>query len=138
MANNRRSASGEDKGQYSCWVRARLKDRDYTEKMAGCYTEGTVRQDVVARRYIVSGRVQGVGFRNYVEHVAEKLGIDGYVRNQRDGSVEVLAVAEPERLKRLRSALEKGPTLSRVDKVREEPERLDERYVGQFVIEVSE
>lgn len=115
-----------------------LKSGYYTEELVVCYTEGTVRQDVVARRYIVSGRVQGVGFRNYVERVAEKLGIDGYVRNQRDGGVEVLAIAEPERLKHLRSALEKGPALSRVDEVREEPERLDRRYVGQFVIEVSE
>jgi acylphosphatase len=97
-----------------------------------------VRQDVLARRYIVSGRVQGVGFRNYVEHVAEKLGIHGYVRNRRDGSVEVFAIASTQGLQQLRSALEKGPALSRVSEVREEPERPDNRYVGQFVIEVTE
>jgi acylphosphatase len=96
-----------------------------------------VREDVLARRYVVSGRVQGVGFRNYVEHVAAKLGIDGYVRNRRDGRVEVFAMATPERLKQLRVALEKGPALSRVGEVREEPDPPDQRYRGQFVIEIT-
>jgi acylphosphatase len=84
---------------------------------------------------MVSGRVQGVGFRNYVEHVAGKLEIDGYVRNRLDGSVEVFAVGTPEGLKQLRFALEKGPMLSYVSDVREEPDKLDEKYSGNFIIE---
>ena len=97
-----------------------------------------MRKDVLARRYFVSGRVQGVGFRNYVEHVAGKLEVDGYVRNRRGGSVEVYALGTAERLHQLRRALEKGPMLSDVTDVREEPERVDERYLGNFTIEMTE
>jgi acylphosphatase len=96
-----------------------------------------VKQGVLARRYIVSGRVQGVGFRNYVEHIAGKLDVHGYVRNRRDGSVEVLAIATPERLKQLRFALEKGPMLARVLGVSEEPDTPDTSYVGDFIIETT-
>lgn len=91
----------------------------------------------MARRYIVSGRVQGVGFRNYVEHVAGKILVDGYVRNRHDGRVEVYAIAAPEKLKQLRFALDKGPMMSYVADVQEEPDRLDERYLGNFIIEIT-
>ncbi len=91
----------------------------------------------MARRYIVSGRVQGVGYRNYVEHVAGKLGVHGYVRNRRDGSVEVFAISTPERLKQLRIALQKGPMLAHVTDVQEEPDRPDEKYLGNFIIEIT-
>ncbi len=96
-----------------------------------------MRQNVLARRYIVSGRVQGVGYRNYVEHVAGKLGVHGYVRNRRDGSVEVFAICTPERLKQLRIALQKGPMLAQVTDVQEEPDRPDEKYLGNFIIEIT-
>lgn len=96
-----------------------------------------MREDVLARRYTVSGRVQGVGFRNYVEHVAGKLEVHGYVRNRRDGSVEVFAISTPERLKKFRAALEKGPMMSRVSGVREEPDNPDEKYFGNFIIEIT-
>ena len=91
----------------------------------------------MARRYNVSGRVQGVGFRNYVENVAEKIGVHGYVRNRRDGRVEVFAMGSPEELKRLRGALERGPMMSRVDGVAEEPDTVETRYLGNFVIEIT-
>lgn len=91
----------------------------------------------MARRYNVSGRVQGVGFRNYVENVAEKIGVHGYVRNRRDGRVEVFAMGSPEELKKLRGALERGPMMSRVDGVAEEPDTVETRYLGNFVIEIT-
>jgi len=96
-----------------------------------------VKQQILARRYIVSGRVQGVGYRNYVEHLAGKLGLHGFVRNRRDGSVEVQAIGSPDRLKHLRFALEKGPMLAYVTDVREEPDTPDERYLGDFIIEIT-
>jgi len=96
-----------------------------------------VTKDVVARRYNVSGRVQGVGFRNYVEHVAEKIGVSGYVRNRRDGRVEVFAMGAPEQLTQLRVALERGPMMSRVDGVAEEPDTVESKYAGNFVIELT-
>lgn len=102
-----------------------------------CYTEFIVKQEALARRYTVSGRVQGVGFRNFVEHVAGKIGVDGFVRNRRDGSVEVYAIGKPEQLTHLRAALEKGPLMSSVSAVREEPDSVDARYQGNFSIEIT-
>jgi acylphosphatase len=96
-----------------------------------------VKNDVLARRYYVSGRVQGVGFRNYVEHVAGNLGVSGYVRNRHDRRVEVLAIGSQEQLDRLQAALKKGPMLSDVTDVREEPDTPDKRYVGNFTIEIT-
>jgi len=60
-----------------------------------------VNEGIVARRYVVTGRVQGVGYRNFVEHTAAKIGVDGYVRNRRDGSVEVFAMGTDEELEKL-------------------------------------
>ena len=62
-----------------------------------------------ARRWLVSGRVQGVGFRFFVQHKATTLGITGWARNLDDGRVEVYAVGEPERLDDLGAALHLGP-----------------------------
>ena len=92
----------------------------------------------MARRYVVSGRVQGVGFRNFVEHVAEKVGVHGYVRNRRDGSVEVYAIGRPEQLQQLRAALQKGPMMSQVSEIQEEPDSVDSQYLGTFSIEFTE
>ncbi len=93
-----------------------------------------MKKELLGRRYTVSGRVQGVGFRYYVEDAAGNLGVHGWVRNLRDGRVEVLAFGTHEQLKELRAALEKGPLMSRVTDVDEEPEPVDERFLGKFVI----
>jgi len=72
-----------------------------------------------ARRFLVRGRVQGVGFRWFVEREAHMLGVYGWVRNNADGSVEVLAMGTREQLAGLRSRLRQGPRASRVDDVDE-------------------
>jgi acylphosphatase len=72
-----------------------------------------------ARRFIVRGRVQGVGFRWFVEREAHALGISGWVRNKPDGSVEVLAMGSRDQLSGLRSRLREGPRAARVDEVEE-------------------
>jgi len=72
-----------------------------------------------AKRYIVRGRVQGVGFRWFVDHEARQLGLSGWVRNNFDGTVEVLAVGSDEQLRALRKKLERGPRAARVDDVQE-------------------
>jgi len=72
-----------------------------------------------ARRFVVRGRVQGVGFRWYVEREAHMLGIAGWVRNNHDGSVEVLAIGTRDQLLGLRSRLREGPRAARVDDVQE-------------------
>jgi acylphosphatase len=73
------------------------------------------------RRYIVRGRVQGVGFRYFVEAEARRLGITGWVRNNADGSVEVLAMGSRDQLSALYSKLRSGPRAARVDGVEVEP-----------------
>jgi len=70
-----------------------------------------------ARRYLVRGRVQGVGFRWFVEREAHLLGVAGWVRNKSDGSVEVMAQGTPEQLAGLHGRLREGPRASRVDEV---------------------
>jgi acylphosphatase len=72
-----------------------------------------------ARRFLVRGRVQGVGFRWFVEREAHILGIAGWVRNNADGSVEVLAIGSHDQLLGLRSRLREGPRAARVDDVEE-------------------
>ena len=72
-----------------------------------------------ARRFVVRGRVQGVGFRWFVEHEAHVLGIAGWVRNKPDGSLEVLAMGSRDQLAGLRSRLREGPRAARVDDVEE-------------------
>ena len=78
-----------------------------------------VGKDTEARRFVVRGRVQGVGFRWYVEKEARAIGVGGWVRNTEDGAVEVLAHGSAEQLARLLKALQQGPRASRVDEVQE-------------------
>ena len=82
--------------------------------------------------------VQGVGYRFFAQHAAEKLRLSGFVRNLRDGRVEVYAVGNPEHLAELRSALERGPRFSSVSDVREETAQLDSRYTKDFMITYDE
>jgi acylphosphatase len=76
-----------------------------------------------ARRFVVRGRVQGVGFRWFVEREAHILGIAGWVRNNHDGSVEVLAMGTHDQLAGLGSRLRHGPRAARVDHVEESEAR---------------
>jgi len=64
---------------------------------------------------IVRGRVQGVGYRAFVEHEARKLGLEGWVRNRRDGSVEAVFAAMPEKVDAMIEACRRGPLGARVD-----------------------
>ena len=65
--------------------------------------------------------MQGVGFRWFVDHEARQLGLSGWVRNNLDGSVEVLAMGSDQQLEALRKKLERGPRAARVDEVEETP-----------------
>lgn len=68
-------------------------------------------------RFIVSGRVQGVGFRAFVADAARDEGVAGWVRNLADGSVEVHAEGEAEAVSRFELRLWQGPSHARVDDV---------------------
>jgi acylphosphatase len=76
---------------------------------------------MIAKRYIVRGRVQGVGFRWFVDHEARALGLAGWVRNNFDGTVEALAIGSPEQHNAFYSKLRQGPRAARVDEVAELP-----------------
>ena len=76
-------------------------------------------KSIQARRYLVRGRVQGVGFRWFVEREAHILGVSGWVRNNADGAVEVLAQGTRDQLSSLRDRLQQGPRAARVDQVEE-------------------
>ncbi len=70
-----------------------------------------------ARGYLVQGRVQGVGFRWFVQRIGRRLGLGGHVCNLPDGSVEVHVRGAREGLADFETALRKGPPSSRVDVV---------------------
>ena len=71
------------------------------------------------RRFLVAGRVQGVGFRWFVEREAAQLNLTGWVRNRENGTVEVMATGTRDRLRALRARLQEGPRSARVDEVQE-------------------
>lgn len=73
----------------------------------------------VARRYFVSGAVQGVGYRFFAQRVAARHQVVGYVRNLRDGRVEVLAEGAPENVEALKHDLAAGPEFGHVEQVEE-------------------
>jgi acylphosphatase len=72
-----------------------------------------------ARRWLVSGRVQGVGFRYFVQTKATELAVEGWTRNLDDGRVEVYAVGAVEKLIDLAAALHIGPRMAEVRSVEE-------------------
>jgi acylphosphatase len=78
--------------------------------------------------------VQGVGFRYFAQHAAEKLHLHGYVRNLHDGRVEAYAIGTPEQLASFRAALERGPRFSSVAEVREEATSPDPQFANDFTI----
>jgi acylphosphatase len=83
----------------------------------------------IAKLYRVRGRVQGVGFRYFVEQAAKALGIKGWVRNDDDGSVEVYGVGTEAQLSDLAGSLWKGPRWAEVRGV-DENEAAVEDYSG--------
>jgi acylphosphatase len=88
----------------------------------------------IAKKFVISGRVQGVGYRFFAERWAEQLGIVGYVKNLWDGNVEVYAIGDAASLEEFKLRLAEGPRMARVTGVSESDERVDKRYV-YFMIE---
>jgi acylphosphatase len=72
---------------------------------------------LVARRFVISGRVQGVGFRWFAESAAAREGVHGWIRNLPDGRVEAEAEGDAEALERFERALRQGPPSARVEAV---------------------
>jgi acylphosphatase len=91
--------------------------------------------ETLAKRFHVSGNVQGVGFRYFAERVASRLGLAGYVKNLPDGRVEVYAIGKAAQLDALRSELARGPRMARVDRVDENDAETQPEYANSFTIE---
>ena len=71
----------------------------------------------ICRRFIISGRVQGVWYRGSAQQQAQILGVKGYARNLPDGSVEVMACGSHEQVNELRSWLHQGPNNAKVNAI---------------------
>lgn len=69
------------------------------------------------RRLVITGRVQGVGFRYAMAAQARRLGVSGWVRNRRDGSVEAMIAGNPAQIEAMLAWSRKGPDLACVDHV---------------------
>ena len=89
----------------------------------------------IARRYFVSGMVQGVGYRYFARQAAQRLGLAGYVKNLRDGRVEVYAIGPACSLASLRTALDRGPQGASVSGVTEEDTTIDPKFADRFSVE---
>ena len=71
----------------------------------------------IIRRVVIRGRVQGVGFRMWVEHEAQARGLAGWVRNRRDGTVEAVFAGSPATVAAIMQACRRGPRLAHVETV---------------------
>jgi len=89
---------------------------------------------MVARRFIVSGRVQGVGFRYFAIRAARQAGVVGTVRNLSDGNVEAVVEGTAEAVANFRAELERGPSYSSVASVDEFEMRPTGRYTAFDVV----
>lgn len=86
------------------------------------------------RHYVVIGRVQGVGFRNYTRKKARELLVKGWVRNLSNGHVEALAEAEEETLNRFEVFLRRGPELAEVRELKMDQPEVAEVFQNEFEI----
>ena len=91
--------------------------------------------ETLAKRFYVSGSVQGVGFCFFAERAAARLGLAGYVKNLFDGRVEVYAIGSAAQLDALKSALRRGPSMAGVDRVAESDAEILPEYSNGFAIE---
>jgi acylphosphatase len=71
----------------------------------------------VARRFVISGRVQNVGFRYFTQNAAAREGVAGWVQNLPDGRVEVFVEGDEDAVTRVERAIRSGPPGARVDNI---------------------
>lgn len=83
---------------------------------------------MIARRLEIRGRVQGVGFRESMREEAARLGVTGWVRNRRDGSVEAHLQGEPAAVEELETWAQEGPPKAQVENVRAENVKPDPSF----------
>ena len=89
----------------------------------------------LAKLFYITGAVQGVGYRYFTQRVSARIGVTGYVKNLRDGRVEVYAIGSAPQLAELRRELERGPHGASVREVFDEDAAVEEKYANSFSIE---
>jgi len=104
-------------------------------RVCSSWAESVVHEEQIAKRYYVSGIVQGVGYRYFVERSAKHLKAAGYVRNLGDGRVEVYAIGPAASLASLRRMLEQGPSGASVTGLAEQDAAIEQAFAGHFSIE---
>ncbi|MGB6716823.1 MAG: acylphosphatase, partial [Candidatus Acidiferrales bacterium] len=83
----------------------------------------------------VAGLVQGVGYRYFAQRVSVRIGLTGYVKNLRDGRVEVYAIGSVSQLAALQRELKRGPQGASVSEVFDEEAAVEDKYAHNFSIE---
>ena len=124
----------------------RCRERNFHS--AGCETSATIARlrkrnrnmaccpvETLAKRFYVSGTVQGVGFRFFAEREAARLRVAGYVKNSFDGRVEVYAIGNAAQLDALKNQLWRGPRMATVEEVTEAGAEVLPVYSNGFTIE---
>jgi acylphosphatase len=124
----------------------RCRERNFHS--AGCETSATIARlrkrnrnmaccpvETLAKRFYVSGIVQGVGFRFFAEREAARLDVAGYVKNTFDGRVEVYAIGNAAQLDALKNILRRGPRMATVDDVTEAGAEILSAFSNGFTIE---
>jgi acylphosphatase len=74
---------------------------------------------MIAKRLIIAGRVQGIGYRDWLVSLARKTGLAGWVRNRTDGTVEALIAGEADAVEEVVRACRRGPRMAIVDDITE-------------------
>jgi acylphosphatase len=97
-----------------------------------------VADSLEAKRFFVSGGVQGVGYRFFAQRVAAQAGVSGYVKNLFDGRVEVYAIGTVEQLRALRAELKRGPRGASVEGLAEDAAEMPTEFANEFSIEYEE
>ena len=108
-------------------------DHSYRLTVVG-YNRG--RMSLLCRRYLVSGRVQGVGYRVFVQEAAIREKVSGYARNLADGRVETVLSGAMESVQRVEQALRLGPAGARVDRV-DVTDHAEEAFEDKFEIRAT-
>ena len=85
---------------------------------------------IVARRYLIGGRVQGVGFRMFAQDAAAVEGVHGFVRNLPDGRVEAVVEGDQASVDRVEMKLRRGPGGARIERFEVEPSTPSYRATG--------
>jgi acylphosphatase len=133
----RRDMPGSRRAIFAIWRDGRRTQNDRSGTVDGTGPSAVADELFEIKRLTIHGGVQGVGYRAFVEREAVQLGLTGWVRNRRDGTVESIVAGPPAAVIAMIARCQDGPPLARVHTVAAEPARaidLELGSAGAFVI----